>query len=39
MAEERTFELEILTPEHQFYSGPAASLILPAVDGQLGIEP
>ena len=39
MAEERTFELKILTPEHQFYSGPAASLILPAVDGQLGIEP
>lgn len=39
MAERRTFELEILTPEHRFYAGPAEALVLPAVDGQLGIEP
>ena len=39
MADRRTFELEILTPEHRFYAGPAEALVLPAVDGQLGIEP
>lgn len=39
MAAEGTFYLEIITPERQFYIGPAQSLILPAVDGQLGVEP
>ena len=39
MAGERTFYLEILTPERQFYIGPAQSLILPAVDGQMGVQP
>ena len=38
MAGERTFYLEIITPERQFYIGPAQSLILPAVDGQMGVE-
>lgn len=33
-----TFYLEIITPERQFYIGPAESLILPALDGQLGVE-
>ena len=39
MAGENTFYLEIITPDRQFYVGPAKSLILPAVDGQMGVEP
>ena len=39
MAGDRTFYLEIITPERQFYIGPAQSLILPAVDGQMGVQP
>ena len=39
MAEEHTFYLEILTPEHPFYTGPAQGLILPSLDGQMGVEP
>ena len=39
MAGENTFYLEIITPDRQFYVGPAQSLILPAVDGQMGVEP
>ena len=39
MAEQNTFYLEILTPERQFYTGPAVSLVVPAVDGQMGIQP
>ena len=37
MAEAHTFYLEIITPERQFYIGPAEALILPAVDGEMGI--
>ena len=39
MAETNTFYLEIITPERQFYIGPAEALVLPAVDGQMGIYP
>ena len=39
MADQRTFYLEIITPDRQFYIGPAQSLILPAVDGQMGVQP
>ena len=39
MAEASTFYLEIITPERQFYIGPAEALILPAVDGEMGIYP
>ena len=39
MAETGTFYLEIITPERQFYIGPAEALVLPAVDGQMGIYP
>ena len=39
MAEAHTFYLEIITPERQFYIGPAEALILPAVDGEMGIYP
>ena len=35
MAGENTFYLEIITPERQFYIGPAEALVLPAVDGQI----
>lgn len=38
MAEGKWFQLEILTPERQFYVGPCESLILPAVDGQMGVQ-
>ena len=39
MAEESTFYLEIITPERQFYIGPAEALVIPAVDGERGIYP
>lgn len=39
MAEEHTFRLEILTPYRQFFAGEAQSLIFPAMDGQMGVEP
>ena len=39
MAEAHTFYLEILTPERPFYGGLAQGLILPSLDGQLGVEP
>ena len=39
MAQTGTFTLEIITPERQFYIGPAEALVLPAVDGQMGIYP
>ena len=31
------FHLEIVTPDRQFFIGEAESLVLPAVDGQLGV--
>ena len=34
-----SFYLEIITPERQFYIGPAHALIIPAVDGEMGIYP
>ena len=39
MAGTGTFTLEIITPERQFYIGPAQALVLPAVDGEMGIYP
>ena len=36
MAEASTFYLEIITPERQFYIGPAEALVFPAVDGEMG---
>lgn len=38
MAEGKLFHLEIVTPDRQFYIGEADSLVLPAIDGQLGVE-
>ena len=37
MADQSTFYLEIITPERQFYIGPAEALIFPAVDGEMGV--
>ena len=37
MAEASTFYLEIITPERQFYIGPAEALVFPAVDGEMGV--
>lgn len=39
MAEPNTFYLEIITPERQFYIGPAEAIIFPAVDGEMGVYP
>ena len=36
---DKTFYLEIITPEKQFYVGPASSLVMPALDGEYGIQP
>ena len=33
-----TFLLEIVTPERQFFTGQAESMILPASDGSYGVE-
>lgn len=35
----KTIELEIITPEKKFYSGPAEGIIMPAIDGQYGVQP
>ena len=32
-----SFYLEIITPERQFYIGPAHALVIPALDGEMGI--
>ena len=39
MAENSAFYLEIITPERQFYIGPAEAIIFPAVDGEMGVYP
>ena len=33
---EKTFQLEIMTPEKQFFKGQAEGLIMPALDGEYG---
>ena len=33
----KTFEIQIITPERQVYSGSATSLVLPASDGLMGV--
>ncbi len=30
--------LEIITPERQFYIGPAQELVIPAIDGLYGVQ-
>ncbi|WP_395150897.1 ATP synthase F1 subunit epsilon [uncultured Allofournierella sp.] len=34
-----TLFLEIITPERQFYIGPAEELVIPAIDGLYGVLP
>ncbi|MCB9831997.1 MAG: ATP synthase F1 subunit epsilon [Planctomycetes bacterium] len=36
---EKSFEVEIVTPERSVYKGRAKSLVLPAIDGLMGILP
>lgn len=36
---EKTFQLEIMTPEKQFFKGQAEGLIMPALDGEYGVQP
>ena len=36
---ETTFCREIITPERQFYIGRAGALVLPGVEGQMGVYP
>ena len=35
----KTFSLEIVTPDRQFYVGPAEAMDLPILDGQYGVMP
>lgn len=35
---EKTFMLEIITPEKQFFTGEVEGLIIPAVDGSYGVQ-
>ena len=32
------FELEILTPERQFFVGLAEAIVLPSIDGSYGVQ-
>lgn len=34
----KTFYLEILTPEKEFFKGDAESVIMPAIDGEYGVQ-
>ena len=38
MAQGKTFHLEIVTPDKQFFIGEADALIFPALDGSMGVE-
>ena len=38
MAQGKTFHLEIVTPDKQFFIGEAAALIFPALDGSMGVQ-
>lgn len=36
---EKTFQLEVLASDRPFYTGPAAHLIFPTIDGLMGVLP
>ncbi len=36
---QKTFHLEIVTPDKQFFMGEAEAVVLPALDGAYGVEP
>ena len=35
----KTLYLEIITPEKQFFTGNVEGIVLPALDGQYGVQP
>jgi len=39
VSDERTLQVEVVTPEGQVYAGDVAMVVLPGVDGELGILP
>ncbi|HOU28218.1 MAG TPA: ATP synthase F1 subunit epsilon [Thermoleophilia bacterium] len=39
MSDERTLAVQVVTPEGQVYAGDVAMVVLPGVDGELGILP
>ena len=39
MSDERTLQVEVVTPDGQVYAGDVAMVVLPGVDGELGILP
>jgi F-type H+-transporting ATPase subunit epsilon len=39
VSDERTLQVEIVTPDGQVYAGDVAMVVLPGVDGELGILP
>ncbi|HET6475451.1 MAG TPA: ATP synthase F1 subunit epsilon [Thermoleophilia bacterium] len=39
MSDERTLKVEVVTPDGQVYAGDVAMVVLPGVDGELGVLP
>ncbi len=39
MSDERTLQVEVVTPDGQVYAGDVAMVVLPGVDGELGVLP
>ncbi len=39
MSDDRTLHVEVVTPDGQVYAGEVAMVVLPGVDGELGILP
>ncbi len=39
MSDERTLQVEVVTPDGRVYAGDVAMVVLPGVDGELGILP
>ena len=39
MSDQRTLQVEVVTPDGQVYAGEVAMVVLPGVDGELGILP
>lgn len=39
MSDERTLQVEVVTPDGQVYAGEVAMVVLPGVDGELGVLP
>jgi len=39
VSDERTLQVEVVTPDGQVYAGDVAMVVLPGVDGELGILP